>query len=75
MSMAISFATSLSKWHWFKTPLSRLRFESDGDASGLFDIQLAFRADIPIRDNTSVYLLWLWPLLLTWFNFNPSMDK
>ena len=18
---------------------------------------------------------WLWPLLLTWFNFNPSMDK
>ena len=20
-------------------------------------------------------ILFLWPLLLTWFNFNPSMDK
>ena len=23
----------------------------------------------------AIYSVFLWPLLLTWFNFNPSMDK
>ena len=55
MFMAILFATSLSKWHWFKTTLSRLRFQIDGDALGLFYIYLAFEANIPILNNTSVY--------------------
>ena len=27
-----------------------------------------------VKPNT-VYFRLLWPLLLTWFNFNPSMDK
>ena len=26
-------------------------------------------------DESFVVILQLWPLLLTWFNFNPSMDK
>ena len=33
---------------------------------------------VPNRDMTGAirwYFGMLWPLLLTWFNFNPSMDK
>ena len=33
----------------------------------LFEQMLAYVAD--------TYMRHLWPLLLTWFNFNPSMDK
>ena len=31
--------------------------------------------DIPIMIQNTMKMLHLWPLLLTWFNFNPSMDK
>ena len=41
----------------------------------LWDIEKVLWWGASVRDVNTLWICDLWPLLLTWFNFNPSMDK
>ena len=63
-SMSEVIATVLKIMH--------LYMESSGDRSLKEEQYLDYMLWYPVSRPNNEYL---WPLLLTWFNFNPSMDK
>ena len=55
-----------------KTMLCELNHLVDAKTSYILSF---LNAGVDVDQDKGYHAIVLWPLLLTWFNFNPSMDK
>ena len=71
MSWQLSYVTPAEYEQDLELEISVLMIQKNLENNGMEEV---FNSTAGLYFMSS-YLYDLWPLLLTWFNFNPSMDK